>query len=172
MEAKVEATPSHGRTRWTRDAGATPANGRRRTPRCGSSHASSRTAGPFTVLTNPQRTRIGFVAEGAAERVERALDIAAPHRTLAQPCTCGGKTTSGWAKAIIMPDGLGSQWEIRAQGRGASASNGLWAHQVQNGQVLTFRKPKMFGIWVDVIQIGFLGALDPGDRVVFTWRHD
>jgi hypothetical protein len=71
-----------------------------------------------------------------------------------------------------MPDGLGSEWEIRAQGRGASATNGLWADQVKNGQVLTFRKPKVFGIWHDVIQIGFLGDLDPGDRVVFTWRRD
>jgi hypothetical protein len=83
-----------------------------------------------------------------------------------------GHTSSGWAKAIIMPDGLGSQWEIRAQGRGASATNGLWADQVQNGQVLTFRKPKFLHIWTDVIQIGFLGDLDPGDRVVFTWRRD
>jgi hypothetical protein len=83
-----------------------------------------------------------------------------------------GHTSSGWAKAIIMPDGLGSQWEIIAQGRGGSASNGLWADQVRNGQVLTFRKPKMWGIWTDVIQIGFLGDLDPGDRVVFTWRRD
>jgi hypothetical protein len=83
-----------------------------------------------------------------------------------------GHTTSGWAKAIIMPDGLGSEWEIRAQGRGASATNGLWADQVKNGQVLTFRKPKAFYIWHDVIQIGFLGDLDPGDRVVFTWRRD
>jgi len=83
-----------------------------------------------------------------------------------------GNTSSGWAKAIIMPDGLGSQWEIRAQGRGASATNGLWADQVHNGQVLTFRKPKFLGIWTDVIQIGFLGDLDPGDRVVFTWRRD
>jgi hypothetical protein len=42
----------------------------------------------------------------------------------------------------------------------------------KNGQVLTFRKPKVFGIWHDVIQTGFLGDLDPGDRVVFTWRRD
>lgn len=84
-----------------------------------------------------------------------------------------GHTSSGWAKAIIMPDGQGSQWEILAQGRGGSSSNGLWADQVRNGQVLTFRKPTPpFGIWFDVIQIGFLGDLDPGDRVVFTWRTD
>ncbi len=68
---------------------------------------------------------------------------------------------------------VGSQWEIRAQGRGASANNGLYADQVRNGQVLTFCKPMPpFAIWYDVIQIGFLGDLDAGDRVVFTWRID
>jgi hypothetical protein len=83
-----------------------------------------------------------------------------------------GYTSSGWAKAIIMPDGEGSQWVIEAQGRGASATNGLWAHQVKNGQVLTFRKPGFWGIWRDTIQIGYLEDLDPGDRVVFTWNKD
>jgi hypothetical protein len=86
-----------------------------------------------------------------------------------------GHTSSGRAKAIIMPDGEpggGSQWVIEAQGRGASATNGLWAHQVKNGQVLTFRKPGFLNIWSDAIQIGYLEDLDPGDRVVFTWNKD
>jgi len=83
-----------------------------------------------------------------------------------------GHTSSGWAKAIIMPDGEGSQWVIEAKGHGASATNGLWAHQVKNGQVLTFRKPGFWGIWGDAIQIGYLEDLDPGDRVVFTWNKD
>ncbi|KAA0930446.1 hypothetical protein [Streptomyces apricus] len=81
-------------------------------------------------------------------------------------------TSSGWSKAIIMPDGEGNDFIIQAQGRGASASNGLYLHQTKKGQVLTFRKPKAFGIWYDVIQIGYLGNLDPGDRVVFTWQRD
>ena len=83
-----------------------------------------------------------------------------------------GHTSTGWAKAIIMPDGEGSQWVIKARGRGASATNGLWAHQVKNGQVLTFRKPGFLGIWKDTIEIGYLEDLDPGDRVVFTWNKD
>jgi hypothetical protein len=83
-----------------------------------------------------------------------------------------GHTASGWAKVIIMPDGGGSEWEIKAQRTGASASNALWAGQVKNGQVLTFRKPKEFGIWHDVIEIGFLEDLDPGDRVTFIWQRD
>lgn len=50
-----------------------------------------RVGGPFTALSEAQRARIGTVAEGAAERVERALDIAAQRRTLERPCACGGK---------------------------------------------------------------------------------
>lgn len=83
-----------------------------------------------------------------------------------------GYTSSGWAKEIVMPDGEGSKWVIKAQGRGASATNGLWAHQVNNGQVLTFRKMGFVGTWRDAIEIGYLEDLDPGDRVVFTWNKD
>ncbi|MFF0738797.1 hypothetical protein ACFYVL_00160 [Streptomyces sp. NPDC004111] len=113
-----------------------------------------------------------FATEDPADLIDYRVEKKAVSDAVVEFTLFIGHTSSGWAKAIIMPDGLGSQWEIRAQGRGASASNGLWAHQVKHGQVLTFRKPKGFGIWHDVIQIGFLGALDPGDRVVFTWRHD
>jgi hypothetical protein len=81
-------------------------------------------------------------------------------------------TSSGWAKAIIMPDGEGNEWEIRAEGRGSSAQNGLWAGQVKNGQLLTFRKPKAWGIWYTVVQIGFLEDLVGGDRVTFIWESD
>jgi len=113
-----------------------------------------------------------FGTEDSADLLEYEVRKDAVSREVVEFSLVIGHTASGWAKAIIMPDGLGSQWEIRAQGRGASASNGLWANQVNNGQVLTFRKPKAFGIWYDVIQIGFLGDIDPGDRVVFTWRTD
>jgi hypothetical protein len=83
-----------------------------------------------------------------------------------------GYTSSGWAKAIIMPDGEGSKFVIQAQGRGGSATNGLWAHQVNKGQVLTFTKMGFVGTWRDTIEIGYLEDLDPGDRVVFTWNKD
>jgi hypothetical protein len=83
-----------------------------------------------------------------------------------------GYTTSGWAKAIIMPDGQGSEWIIEAKGKGGHAGSGLWAHQVHNGQVLTFRKPKGFGIWHTVDEVGSLGDLKPGDRVTFKWEKD
>jgi hypothetical protein len=83
-----------------------------------------------------------------------------------------GNNSSGWAKVIIMPDGQGSRWEIKAEGRGNSAQNGLWANQVNNGQSLTFRKPKAFGIWYSVVDIGYLNDLRGGDRVTFVWEQD
>lgn len=113
-----------------------------------------------------------FGTEDSADLIDYVVQKNAVPLAVVEFSLVIGHTTSGWAKAIIMPDGLGSSWVITAQGRGASASNGLWADQVRNGQVLTFRKPKFLGIWFDVIDIGFLGDLDPGDRVVFTWRHD
>ncbi|MFZ3556448.1 MULTISPECIES: hypothetical protein [unclassified Streptomyces] len=47
--------------------------------------------GPCRRLTDDEARRIAVVAAGAAERVEKALDIAAQRATLAQACTCGGQ---------------------------------------------------------------------------------
>lgn len=48
--------------------------------------------GPFRPLTEEQQAHIATVAAGAAERVERALDIAARVATLAQACPdCAGR---------------------------------------------------------------------------------
>lgn len=49
-----------------------------------------RAAGPFTPLDEQQQARIATVAASAADRVERALDIAAQRRTLERRCACGG----------------------------------------------------------------------------------
>ncbi|GAQ52090.1 hypothetical protein [Streptomyces acidiscabies] len=49
-----------------------------------------RAPGPCRRLTDAEEERIGKVAAGAAERVERALDIAAQRRTLEQRHDCGG----------------------------------------------------------------------------------
>ncbi|MFH9403288.1 hypothetical protein ACH4JS_26585 [Streptomyces sp. NPDC017638] len=49
-----------------------------------------RAPGPCRRLTEAEERRIGTVAAGAAERLERALDIAAQRRTLEQPHECGG----------------------------------------------------------------------------------
>ncbi|MFB8772124.1 hypothetical protein [Streptomyces broussonetiae] len=50
-----------------------------------------RKPGPCRPITDTEEHRIGTVAAGAADRIERALDIAAQRRTLARPCSdCGG----------------------------------------------------------------------------------
>ncbi|MET9138873.1 hypothetical protein [Streptomyces parvulus] len=50
-----------------------------------------RKPGPCRRITEDEERRIGVVAAGAAERVERALDIAAQQWTLSTPCACGGQ---------------------------------------------------------------------------------
>jgi hypothetical protein len=50
-----------------------------------------RAPGPCRRITEVEETRIGRVAEGAADRVEQALDIAAQRRTLEQRHDCGGR---------------------------------------------------------------------------------
>ena len=80
--------------------------------------------------------------------------------------------SSGWKKILVMPDGQGSQWDLVAEGRGSSAMNSLWASQVLNGQVLTFKKAKAFGVMTDVLQLGNLQNLVGGSRVTFTWSKD
>ncbi|MFF7485612.1 hypothetical protein ACFZBC_08950 [Streptomyces luteogriseus] len=50
-----------------------------------------RAPGPCRRITEQEEQRIGTVAAGAADRVERALDIAAQKRTLEQRCSCGGR---------------------------------------------------------------------------------
>jgi len=47
--------------------------------------------GPCRPLTADEQRRIATVAAGAAERVERALDIAAQRRTLEERHDCGGR---------------------------------------------------------------------------------
>ncbi|MEV4335736.1 hypothetical protein [Streptomyces sp. NPDC049590] len=49
-----------------------------------------RAPGPCRRLTDAEERRISAVAAGAAERLERALDIAAQRRTLEQRHDCGG----------------------------------------------------------------------------------
>lgn len=79
---------------------------------------------------------------------------------------------SGWHKAIIIRDGLGSQWTITAKSTSAPVEKLIRADHVRNGQFLTFRKPKFLGIWVDVLNLGSLNHLHGGDVVTFTWEKD
>ncbi|MGV2918475.1 hypothetical protein [Streptomyces alfalfae] len=78
------------RTLSTHDGGTSMGSTPPRTPRPGFSPVSSRRPGPCRPLDEAQERRIGKVAAGAAERVERVLDIAAQRRTLQQRCACGG----------------------------------------------------------------------------------
>jgi hypothetical protein len=83
-----------------------------------------------------------------------------------------GPNSSGWKKAINMPNGTGSSWLIEAEGRGSFAENALWAHEMQNGQSLTFIKAKAFGQMVPVQDLRPLDSLQGGDRVDFIWQQD
>lgn len=72
--------------------------------------------GPFQPLTALQHDHIAAVARGAAERVERALDIGAQQRQLDQPCPCGGRITiRGGAAAAPVAHcrGCGEIWTER-----------------------------------------------------------
>jgi hypothetical protein len=77
-----------------------------------------------------------------------------------------------WKKVLNMPDGQGSSWDIVAEGVGGKGTNGLWAHQVHNGQSLTFRKAKFLGVMTDVFTLRELDGLTPGSRVTFIWVKD
>ncbi|MDI3389531.1 hypothetical protein QIS99_25550 [Streptomyces sp. B-S-A8] len=46
--------------------------------------------GPCAPITPAHARRIETVGPGAADRVERALDIASQRRTIERPCPCGG----------------------------------------------------------------------------------
>jgi hypothetical protein len=79
-----------------------------------------------------------------------------------------------WAKTLVMPDGLGSRWDLNidpTRGR-FSTENSLWAQQVQNGQNLELWKAGFLGFKYKVLDIGDLNAIPPGSKVVFTWLRD
>lgn len=83
-------------------------------------------------------------------------------------------SASMWRKVLVLRDGLGSQWDIAidpSQGT-FSATNGLWADQVGNGQSLSLWKAKELAIMAWVLDIGHLEALPAGSRAVFTWWKD
>jgi len=83
-----------------------------------------------------------------------------------------------WWKELNVPDGeTGSSWDIHTGarwngGRRFSDRVALWAHQVNNGQVLTFRKAKTFGLVSSTYQLGGLERLAPRTRVTLTWLAD
>jgi hypothetical protein len=126
---------------------------------CAAQAWSQRPAGEFR--TEDSADLIGYTIEHgavAADTVTFRLQL--------------GANSSGWRKIVNMPDGQGSSWDIAVDGRGNIAENSLWANQVTNGQVLTFRKAKWLGLIMDVLRLGSLEHLQPGDRVTFQWMRD
>lgn len=77
-----------------------------------------------------------------------------------------------WKKALNMPDGAGSSWDIVAEGKDAEQRNGLWAGEEDRGQSLIFSKAKAGGFMWNVLTLGDIGGLNGGDRVTFTWTKD
>jgi len=84
-----------------------------------------------------------------------------------------------WGKWLNVPDGegAGANWTISTGapwfgGRKFIDSVALWAHQVHNGQLLTFTKAKALGVAWPVYQLGGLERLSPNARVTFTWERD
>jgi hypothetical protein len=83
-----------------------------------------------------------------------------------------------WWKELNVPDGeTGSSWNIHTGalwhgGRQFSDTVGLWAHQVRNGQMLSFRKAKVGGLVSTTYLLGGLERLPPGSRATFRWLRD
>lgn len=77
-----------------------------------------------------------------------------------------------WWKAIQVPDGLGHSWEIWTQDSKKSDNVALWADQVNNGQLLEFKKAKLLGAHTGMYWLGGLGRLKPGTRVTFRWVQE
>jgi hypothetical protein len=84
-----------------------------------------------------------------------------------------------WGKWLNVPDGegTGASWTISTGApwfgpRKTTDSVALWAHQVRNGQTLTFSKAKGFGFAWPVYQLSGLDRLEPNSRVTFTWAQD
>jgi hypothetical protein len=77
-----------------------------------------------------------------------------------------------WWKALRVPDGEGSSWEIWTQDDRKVDSVSLWDHQVRNGQSLEFKKANNFGVHTGMYLLGGLERLTGGSRVTFKWVQD
>lgn len=75
-------------------------------------------------------------------------------------------TASGWRKEIRIPNGL-----IVADGHGSSAHNGNGVTELPGAEIV-FRKAKAWGKMTDVLHLGQLDQMLPGDRVHFHWQQD
>lgn len=110
-----------------------------------------------------------FVSPGG-DRIEFRVDNGAVDPAIVR-FRLINQNQSRWDKSFVLRDGLGSQWEIRSTVAGLGQED-LWAAQVLNGQQITFRKPSFGGWWIDVLSVGGIQALQPGDQATFTWVQD
>lgn len=81
------------------------------------------------------------------------------------------KVPSGWAKALVLPDGHGNNQVISCNGN-ASTEGYIMARDLGD-QSITFRKPGFLGIWIDAFSTtGGLHGIKGNDLVHFTWTMD
>jgi hypothetical protein len=77
-----------------------------------------------------------------------------------------------WWKQVVVPNGLGGRFILETKNDKHEDRNGLWAHEVHNGQRLDFWAGGFlgFGRWVG--SLGNLERLPPGSRITFRWVQD
>jgi hypothetical protein len=118
---------------------------------------------PFLIIPTSRPTNIGpgpnwvaasnvqFKTEDAADLIDYRIELNAVSPAVVEFALESGNPAM-WRKVLVMPDGLGSQWDITIDpSQGVShAQNDLWADQVRNGQRLEFWKAKAMGVnsWV------------------------
>jgi hypothetical protein len=77
-----------------------------------------------------------------------------------------------WWKQIVIPNGLGGRFTLETKNDKHEDRNGLWAHELHNGQSLEFWAGGFFGLGRHVANLGNLHRLPPGSRITFRWVQD
>ena len=77
-----------------------------------------------------------------------------------------------WWKQVIVPNGFGGRFVLETKNERHEDRNGLWAHEVLNGQSLDFWAGGAFGLGRHVAALGNLHRLPPGSRITFRWVQD
>ena len=77
-----------------------------------------------------------------------------------------------WWKQLILRDGEGNSWTLETKNDMRDARNGLWAHQLHNGQNLDFWAGGFLGFGRHVATLSNLERLPPGSRITFRWVQD
>jgi hypothetical protein len=75
-----------------------------------------------------------------------------------------------WRKEIRM-QAVDGQWTVSVQDDKRTDANGFYRYQLPDGR-LRLAKAKLFGVVVEVLELGDLDRLPVGARVTFTWARD